>query len=148
MGIDPKLLKDRQVDMIGDPAQRREVVKRRGFDTTAKNAAKQEYKLEEALHNDFISWLNRHELAYVHAAMKKRSTIQKGCPDFTVTAGERYGYRSLYIEFKLPGKKLSPEQESYIAELQRKGCKVLICYDYETATRETAAFLGLAVHQG
>lgn len=146
MGIDPRRLTDRQVDLIGDPSQRKAVVKQRGFDTEAKRTAKAEVKLEKELHNDYISFLRRNELAYIHANPTAPSTIQRGCPDFCVTGGERYGYRSLYGEFKLPGRTLSPAQREYIGYLTLLGCKVFVWYDYETAIRDTEDFFDLALH--
>jgi VRR-NUC domain len=142
MAIDPKTLTDKQVDMIADPNQRREVVKKRGFETTAKSKAKTEAKLEKDLHNEYISFCRRNELPYIHASMVKKSTIQKGAPDFCVTLGRKY----LYGEFKVPGETLSEDQEKYFAYLQRRGCPVYLWYDYETATKDTAAFFGLDLH--
>lgn len=144
MGIDPRALNDKQVDLV-DPSQRKAVVKARGFDTAAKNKAKAEAKLETQMHNDYIGFLRRNELAYVHANPGKKSTIQKGCPDFIVTGGQRFGYRSLYGEFKLPGNTLSEAQQHYIAYLGDCGCKVFIWYDYATAAKDTAEFFELAL---
>lgn len=146
MGIDPRTLNDKQVDMIADPNQRKVVVKRRGFETQAKIDKKREIKLERELHNQYISFLRRHELAYIHANPVTPSTIQKGCPDFCVTGGERYGYRSLYGEFKKPGGTLSDIQREYFAYLERCGCKVYLWYDYQSAIRDTAEFFELALH--
>lgn len=146
MGIDPKSLNDKQVGMIADPAARKTVVKKRGFDTQEKIDRKTEIKLEGDLHNQYISFLRRHELPYIHANPGKPSTIQKGCPDFTVTGGEQYGYRSMYGEFKLQGKTLSDDQREYIGYLVRCGCKVYVWYDYQTAIKDTAEFFQLAMH--
>jgi hypothetical protein len=139
MGIDPKSLKDNQLDMIADPKQRKEVVKKRGLgETAAQVKAKTENQRESDLHDQYISFLRRHELAYVHANPVKPATIQRGQPDFTVTGGERYAYRSMYGEFKLPGNTLAPVQQERIGYLRLIGCMVFIWYDYETAIKDTA----------
>src|SRR5215831_14666848 len=140
MGVDPKSLTDKQVDMIGDPKARKEVVKKRGLGETAARAkAKTENQRESDLHEDYKSFLRRYDLAYVHANPVKPATIQRGTPDFTVTGGEKYGYRSMYGEFKLPGNTLAPVQEERIAYLRDTcGCKVFVWYSYEEAIRDTA----------
>jgi len=142
MGIDPKTLTDKQVDMIGDQKQRKEVVKKRGLgETAAQTKAKTENQRESDMHDDYISFLRRYDLAYVHANPVKPATIQRGNPDFCVTGGYRYGYRSMYGEFKLPGNKLAPVQEERIKYLTETcGCQVFVWYDYETAIKNTAWF--------
>lgn len=141
MGVDPKSLTDRQIDLIGDPKQRKEVVKKRGLGETAKQTkAKTDNQRESDLHDEYSSFLRRYELPYIHANPVKPATIQRGTPDFTVTGGERYGYRSMYGEFKLPGNKLAPVQEERIGYLRGCGCMVFVWYDYETAIRNTAWF--------
>ena len=146
MGIDPKSLTDKQVDLIGDAKQRRAVVKARGFETQAKLEAKAEAKNEKEMHEKYAGFLNRYALPFIHADMFKKATIRKGTPDFTVTGGETYGFRSMYGEFKMPGKTLSPEQEHYIRYLRSCGCAVFIWYDYVTARNDTAKFFGFALH--
>lgn len=148
MGIDPKNLSDQQVNLIADPKERRAVIKARGFDTQEKIQAKQERQLESDFHEKYTGFLRRHGLRWIHASMVKKSTIQKGAPDFTVTAGAQYGCRSFYGEFKVPGKGLSDAQLKYKTYLEVAGCKVFVWYDYETAMRDTAEFLGIDLHQG
>lgn len=67
-------------------------------------------KLEREIHNDFIAFLRRHELAYVHADPTRRSGLPSGHPDFLVTRRNR----SLYVEFKVPPNQLMPNQVTYI----------------------------------
>jgi hypothetical protein len=147
MGINPKNLNDKQIGLIKDPAQQRAVVKARGFDTQKKIDAKNEAQTEKDLHDKYAGFLRRHNIAYIHASMVKKSTIQKGAPDFTVTPGERYAYKSFYGEFKVRPNKLSLEQLDYIVFLNKCGCKVFVWYDYETAMHDTAEFLGIDLHQ-
>jgi hypothetical protein len=147
MGIDPKSLNDKQVELIADPKQRKVVVKQRGFDTQAKIDRKIEINLERKMHDQYISFLRRHELPFVHANPVKPSTIKKGCPDFTVTGGEKYSYRSCYGEFKRPGQTLSEVQQEYIDYLVACGCKVYVWYDYESAIKDTTEFFELAMHR-
>lgn len=144
MGIDPRRLTDQQVGLV-DPGQRKGIVKARGFDTADKRKAKIDAKLERELHNQYIGFLRRNELAYVHANPVKPSTIQKGCPDFTVTGGVSHGYRCLYGEFKMPGGTLGPDQVKYIAYLTELGCKVYVWYDYPTAIKDTSEFFSLGL---
>lgn len=142
VGIDPRQLNDKQVELV-DQSQRRMVINARGFDTAVRKKAQAEARLERKTHEDYIGFLRRNELAYVHANPVRKSTIQKGCPDFVVTGGEKYGYRACYGEFKRPGQKLSEVQQEYVNDLLAKGCKVYVWYDYETAIRDTAEFFEL-----
>jgi hypothetical protein len=147
MGIDPSKLSDRQIDLIADVKARKQVVKTRG-ETMAVIDVKTEVKGERDMHDKYISFLRRNQLPYIHPSPVTESTIQKGCPDFCVTPGRKYGCRYLYGEFKMPGKKLSPAQVDYHAFLKEAGCEVRIWYSYEQALRETAEYFGLALHHG
>jgi len=145
MGVDPKSLSDHQIGMIGDPKVRKEVVKKRGLgETAAQIKAKTENERESDLHDAYISFLRRYDLAYIHANPVKPATIQRGNPDFCVTGGQRYGYRSMYGEFKLLGNKLARVQEERIAYLRDTcGCRVFVWYSYGEAIRDTANFFGI-----
>ena len=66
------------------------------------NAEKQEHVVLE-------NWLNQRELFYDHQRMDRRTSNRKGIPDFII------GVCGLMIciEFKLHGRKLTPEQEEW-----------------------------------
>lgn len=57
--------------------------------------------------------------------MDKPSTIQPGHPDFSVFLK---GGQTVFVEMKVPGGVLSPEQIGRIEELRRIGHKVAVCW--------------------
>jgi hypothetical protein len=93
---------------IMDPKDRQRLGK---AGRTQKEIAHANYvKSERKIHDQFISFLRRHELPYVHSDPTKKSSIAPGHPDFLVTRG-RIG---IYIEFKIPPHQLSTVQVEYI----------------------------------
>jgi hypothetical protein len=64
---------------------------------------------EEQEHTHLINQLNQWELFFRHARMDKPTTEAKGLPDFIIGICGRM----VCIEFKLPGKTLTPAQEEW-----------------------------------
>jgi hypothetical protein len=66
-------------------------------------------RLERDEQRTFAAWLSLHELPHCWHRTDKRSTATTGVFDFWVG----HAGRSAWIEFKLSGGKLSPEQEQF-----------------------------------
>src|SRR5215475_325073 len=101
--------------------------------TTSERRSLSETALERDMHNEFINYLRLRNrvFAYVHADPTRRSTIQKGHPDFTVfcksidPAGKPKTYACL-LEFKVPGGRLSEAQINRCGELSKAGIDVYV----------------------
>jgi hypothetical protein len=98
-----------------------------------------EKKNEKAMHDLFSQWLRLNGIPYIHARMDKKSTIQKGWPDFTML----YQGRALCVEFKAMGGAPSEEQESVIQSLTKTGTTVLVCWLVSAAILETREFFNI-----
>jgi hypothetical protein len=98
--------------------------------------ATNEHKSELDLHNDFINWLRRNQVHYIHANPTRRSTIREGAPDFYCM---REG-RVICIEFKVGHNYLSETQKAVVVELTEFQIPVFVCHDYETATSLVAKY--------
>jgi hypothetical protein len=61
------------------------------------------------------------------AALFKKMGVLAGVPDLVFFIA-RGGYHGLFIEFKLPGEKLSPHQREVIKSLKAQNYKVEVCY--------------------
>lgn len=85
------------------------------------------------IHEPFIAWLRKLEIPYHRNRPDKRTTAVEGDPDFLVS----WMQHCLYIECKVPGKKLSPKQEERIAYVRRAGNKVVIAYSLEECIEAT-----------
>lgn len=99
-------------------------------------------KDERELHDQFIAYLRSHSrgpIPFVHSRMDRRSTIREGHPDVSVF----FAGRCVFIEFKMPGKKLSAEQVKCCNELTLAGCPVATCYSLLEAIEFTREKLGL-----
>jgi hypothetical protein len=81
----------------------------------------------------FISWLNLHDMAYIHARTDRKSTIQEGSPDFHVFRDGKV----LSLEFKAPDGTVSEAQEARMDLYRRNGCEVIICHSAATAIEIT-----------
>lgn len=79
------------------------------------------------IHEPFVAWLRKLGIPYHRNRPDKRTTAIEGDPDFLVT----WMQHCLYIECKVPGKKLSKKQEERIAYIRRAGNKVVIAYSLE-----------------
>jgi hypothetical protein len=116
------------VDKIADPAIRKQY-----GSTKEERASHYTLKLERELHNQFSGFLKRHQdkIALVHhtnPTKRTRSTV--GEPDFMIAF---MSGKMLYVEFKITGGKLSPEQEEITGRLKDAGFPVLITGDYQEA---------------
>lgn len=82
-------------------------------------------KLERDEQRQFANWLllNGYTARVWHAT-NKATTANPGVPDFIVPILSGV----LWIEFKLPGAKLSEAQEAFRAGLEAKGFTLHVCY--------------------
>lgn len=62
-------------------------------------------------------------------SMHKRSTANRGCPDFIVGARGH----TFWIEFKKPGEELSPDQAVFGMDLARNGLHMFTCHSWREA---------------
>lgn len=79
------------------------------------------------IHNPFIVWLNERGIPFHRNRPDKRTTAIKGDPDFLLT----WCSYCVYIECKVPGRKLSKDQEKRIAYLRKAGNRVVIAYSLQ-----------------
>jgi hypothetical protein len=94
------------------------------------------------LHEPFIDFLRDKGLLYIHADPTRKSTIQKGHPDFTVFLS---GNRCVLIEMKEKTKgHLSADQKKRISSLAFAGIYVHVCTDLATA--KTAVLEAMSGH--
>src|ERR1700756_1709828 len=107
-----------------EPAERAKLPKHIRL-TAAECKAKNERKLELAMHDEFSRWLTLRKkfVSFIHANPTKRSTIQKGHPDFTILSLNR----SIMIEFKVPPNGLTADQMERFGELEAAGNTVIVC---------------------
>jgi len=83
------------------------------------------------LHLPFIDFLRNKGLLYIHADPTRKSTIQKGHPDFTVFLS---GNRCVLIEMKEKERgRLSADQKKRISSLAFAGIFTHVCTDLATA---------------
>lgn len=68
------------------------------------------------------------------AARFKAMGVKAGVPDLCLPA-PRGGYAGLYIEMKYGKNKPTDNQKQWIADLQKQGYKVAVCWSEEEATR-------------
>jgi hypothetical protein len=122
----------RIIDLM-DPKDREENLPKPIRLTSSERRAADERKAELAMHNQFSAYLNLRKavFGYVHANPRKRSTIRRGWPDFTVFCKVMLGPRpktaAALIEFKAVGGRISPDQLQCFGELSAAGIDVVIC---------------------
>lgn len=86
--------------------------------------SKYDYDLEKKEHVIFENWLNQHELGYDHQRMDRRTSNRCGMPDFIVGVEAQL----VAIEFKRPGKCLSPAQLEWQRRFSVKSkCRYHVC---------------------
>lgn len=79
------------------------------------------------IHNPFCAWLNERGIPFHRNRPDKKTTAIKGDPDFLLT----WCNYCVYIECKVPGGKLSKDQEKRIAYLRKAGNPVKIAYSLQ-----------------
>lgn len=91
--------------------------------------AKHGPKLEGDLHQQIIAYCNSQwpKWKYIHARMDKKSTIQKGAPDFVIFLPGRV----CCVECKRPGEKPTQEQLAWAKEMEMLQHKVHVVTSFE-----------------
>ncbi len=104
-------------------------------------------KLERDEQRVFANWLLRHEaqdeLSYDWSRTDKRSTSRIGKLDFVI-----YGAvgKSLHLEFKQPGGRVTPEQAKEIIRLTKLGHVATIVHSADEAIKLTESFFSEFLH--
>jgi hypothetical protein len=93
---------------------------------TDHHAPVQTGRLERKEQGEFANWLmlNNYYDGTAWHRTDKPTGGRRGIPDFIVPSWSG----ALYIEFKLPGAKLSEDQEKFRDCLESKGLKLYVCY--------------------
>lgn len=94
-------------------------------------------RTEKEMHITFESWLNLHNLPFIHSRMDRATTTNLGVPDFAVF----YQERALLIEFKMPSSMLSEDQKTYHAKLDKVGASPVVCFSAEQAIKLAREFV-------
>jgi hypothetical protein len=116
------------INCIADP----EIRKQYGS-TKEERAEKYTARLERELHGQFSGFLKRHEdfiALVVHSNTAKPTRSTPGTPDYCI---HFMSGNSLFIEMKVGGNKLSPEQDEITTRLRNAGFRVLITDSYHEA---------------
>jgi hypothetical protein len=114
MGINPIILKDAVLSKM-NPAERKRLGK--AGRTRAEITDKQNRDTEKTIHNQWLGFCFSHNIYCTHAAMDRKSTIKKGHLDFECSKNNRV----MFIEFKVPPRGLTREQEQEIDRLRACG---------------------------
>jgi VRR-NUC domain len=107
--------------------------------TAAECIERAEARTERAAQKLFASWLSLRSIYFIQARADKRSTIRAGHCDFSIF----HAGKVLFIEMKGPGGRLSPDQETCIAELIEKGFSVVVAHSAVEAIASTKQFIGV-----
>lgn len=95
------------------------------------------------IHIPFARWCDERGIPYHRNRPDKRTTAIKGDPDFLLT----WCSYCVYIECKVPGRKLSKDQEKRIAYLRKAGNKVAICYSVQDCIEAAQGVLCQSGHK-
>lgn len=109
--------------------------------TNEESKKKIEAQLEKQVHRDFQNWCNRTNVKTRHQRMDKRTSEAKGWPDFQCMANGRI----CFVEFKVGGNKLTPEQDEICNWLSFNKFNVLITDSYSEAAEWVSEHLDLDV---
>ncbi len=107
--------------------------------TSGEAQAKLDLRLERQDQREFSQWLNSKGIYYLWSRTDKAITIQVGHPDFTIF----HRGLTLFVEFKLIGKKLSPDQRRVNEMLVREHFDYFLVYNFKEAMNATKRFYSL-----
>jgi hypothetical protein len=142
VGIDPLKLTEAQLRLIN--AEDRKFLGKRGR-TKAEAFEIEIRKLEREIQSEFVNFCHRHHITIWNPSPVKKSTVQRGLPDFLCW---RNG-TAVAIEFKIAPRKPEPHQEAKFAEIQSNGNLVFVCTErpgnsaYAEATKIVRKFFNL-----
>lgn len=72
----------------------------------------------------------------------KQQGLKKGVPDLMLAVA-RGGYHGLFIEMKVKGGVVDPDQESWLANLVSQGYRAVVCHSFEEARDELLTYVDL-----
>jgi hypothetical protein len=84
-------------------------------------------RLERDLHKQICNDLTRREIVFYHSRTDRKSTIGVGLPDFAFALNGC----PLAIEVKLPGEKLTPQQETVCDLMRQNGWHVHTVHSFD-----------------
>jgi hypothetical protein len=93
--------------------------------------------VEKDIHNALIAWLNKAEIPFEYSRTDKRTTGKLGQPDFAIYDKGRV----LFVEVKMLGGKLRPEQDKRIKQLRDAGCQVVVAFSLEECVHPVTIWL-------
>lgn len=120
------------------PAEERKALK---VETPEEIGERVAVKLEKDLHDQFRTWCTMKDLEVSRARMDRKSTIEKGFPDFLVVRGMGGFAYACAIEMKRPGESLTIDQEKVIWRMKERGVPVAVCDNLVDAIRFTLTSL-------
>ena len=101
--------------------------------------SKAEAKAEKEIHSLISQELRRREIRFLHADMRKKSTLPEGHPDYTIFLPKG---RTVFAEIKTPEGKIAPHQAAYIAGLEADGFAVWVPRSFEEFRELLVGVLG------
>lgn len=134
MGIDPSSITN-QVKRLMSKAERKKLGD--FAPTTEEVTAKAQHKCEKEMQLQIKAWLDLNDWYYDWDPMHKRRSGKLGTPDFIVcvpmeVCGD-WGAKFAALECKMPGNKLSPEQEAARVKIAHRGGGFLVATSAQQA---------------
>jgi hypothetical protein len=74
------------------------------------------------------------------AALLKAEGVKRGVPDVLLPVA-RLGKHGLWLELKVRGGRVSPEQQAWHADLRAQGYQVEVCWSWLEAAQEIETYL-------
>ena len=136
MSVNSPILPDHILEKM-DPRDRAELG-RAGLTATecAERAAVKSERAEQRL---FSSWLSLRGIYFVRPRDDKKSTVRAGHPDYSLF----HAGKVLFVEMKVPGGRLSEEQNECALKLTEAGFEVATTYGAAEAIAKTRQFFGI-----
>ena len=100
-------------------------------------SAEQAVKAEKEMHRQFEQWLRMKELPFGTSRMDRKSSYTVGWPDYTVCVNGRV----VFLELKMPGQNLDPEQVIVCGALIAQGASVSVCSSLQQCIEIVKAFM-------
>jgi VRR-NUC domain len=107
--------------------------------TATECAERSAVKSERAEQRLFSSWLSLRGIYFVRPRDDKKSTIRTGHPDYSLF----HSGKVLFVEMKVPGGRLSEEQNECMMQLRKAGFTVVTAYGAAEAIAKTRQFFGI-----
>ncbi len=156
-----RITEDEYTQILKRPGVRgAESGERAGSDTRGAQAARQRSKPQQREHQEQVKLfemaeqgssiypelellngsLNGVRLTIGQATKAKKAGMKRGYPDIFLPV-QRKGYAGMYVELKVKGGYLRPEQKAWLKRLKDEGYYCTICYSALEAWDEIVAYL-------